>query len=79
MTVVRAYAKHRCQNMRAIYDDAITAVVAKIASGEKIIFLASIPGQGSRGRHIRLVLPGSARHDPNFGNQEPARSCRIYR
>ena len=30
-------------------------------------------------REFRLVLLGSARHDPDFGNQEPARSCRIYR
>jgi hypothetical protein len=59
MTVVRAYAKHRCQPMRAIYDDAITAMVNRIADGEKVFFPASIPGQGSRGRHIRLT-PGVA-------------------
>ena len=65
--------------MRAIYDAAITAVAARIVSGEKVFFPAKIPGQGSRGRYIQLVLLGSARHDPDFGNQEPARSCRIYR
>lgn len=55
MAVVRAYAKHRRQPMRAIYDDAITAMVNRIAKGEKVFFPASIPGQGARGRHIRLT------------------------
>ncbi|QQP93802.1 hypothetical protein IGS68_34320 (plasmid) [Skermanella sp. TT6] len=55
MNVVRAYAKQRCQPLRAIYDEAVSAMVERLDSDEEIIFVATIPGRKIRTRHIRLT------------------------
>ena len=55
MEAVRAYAKHRGVPMRAIYDEAITAMVDRIDSGENVFFGATVAGREWKPRHIRLT------------------------
>jgi hypothetical protein len=55
MNAVRDFADREYGGkMRALYEDAILAMIGRIDGGEKVIFPAVIAGRGWNARHIRL-------------------------